>query len=134
MNCLGIPVRYDASEDGVASCSGIWPGYWINVGPGWLGLPQRQKDAVLMHEAAHVRLWHIEIRMLLLPLSWMSFVQRIMDRQEEAADRFVVEQGLGVELLEVLSKHLDDDRRLYPAGRLTHIERVINEHHHLVSA
>lgn len=109
-NCLGIPVRHDPRCSSLAVAHGLWPWKWIAVGPHWFMLTGSQQWATLLHEAGHCFGAHLEKRVLLLPLFWMKWVQRLAQRQELEADRFTAEHGYGVELLGVLIRfHWADD-------------------------
>lgn len=125
---------YDEQCERVAVARGLFFNRRIVVGPAFYDLPKRQQDAVLAHEEAHCRGWHLELRLLLLPLFWTRWARRLAARQELTADDFAVEQGYGVELLEFL-RH-DDGGEYYPDPllRRLHLLRRIKEHHHAAVA
>lgn len=58
--CLGIPVLYDPALPILSDSRGIGAWKKITVGPSFLELTERQKGAVLLHEAGHCKLWHTE--------------------------------------------------------------------------
>ncbi len=103
-NLFCIPVKFDPKSSGIAFARGLWPRKWIAVGHGWLGLTTHEQQAVLMHEAGHCRLWHKEIRLLLLPFAWCEWAQAIARAQEHAADAFAVRQGHGFGMLQFMHR------------------------------
>ncbi len=114
---LGIKVVVDPASRLIADARGFWPFKRIALGTPWFYLPERQRQAVLYHEAAHVRRWHMEKRFLALPLLFLRpLVARALCAEQECeADRFAAEAGLGAELAAVLKKFPPEGGAFYPA-------------------
>ena len=114
MKVLGIPVYFNPATTEVAYATGLWPFKAITIGPRWLELDEGERMGVLMHEAKHCLAFHLEIRLLLLPLMWTRWVLRITHQQEMDADAFAVEQGHGAGLLRVVARFRERDE-YYPS-------------------
>ncbi len=114
---LGIPVFADALSRIIADARGLWPFKRIVVGPGWYLLSERERMAVLYHEAAHVRGWHMEKRLLhVFDLAFNPVRARARCAEQECeADRFAAEHGYGAELAAVLKKFPPEGGAFYPA-------------------
>lgn len=95
-NCLGIPVRYDAHLKIISDSRGIWRWQEIVVGPLFTAFPPREQQAILLHEAGHCKMRHVEHRLLALLAPWT--IPRLCREQEFAADRFAAECGFGADL------------------------------------
>lgn len=104
----GFEVHYDPDAYGTAWAVGVFSSRRIMVGPSWLILPPREKQALLLHEAAHLRGHHMLARVLfatlLFPLVWTPVGHWFGARQELAADAFVVKKGYGADLLRFLRR------------------------------
>jgi hypothetical protein len=125
---FGIPIFYNPQSKQLAEAKGIWPWKRIIVGPAWFSLNSGSRMAVLMHEAKHCLAFHLEKRLLMLPLFWTTWVLKVTHRQEMDADAFAVEQGYGVELLGVIQRFRVEDGDFYPtyAERAKHLRERIH--------
>ncbi len=112
----------------MAKASGFFFNRRIVIGPAFYGLPKRQQDAVLAHEEGHCRGWHFELRLLMLPLFWTRWAQKLAIRQELAADAYAVQRGFGVELLHFLAHDSGGEFYPCPALRARVLRRRIKEH------
>lgn len=99
----------DVSCAGVAEATGLFTRKRIIVGLRWYALPVEERVAVLYHEAWHCLAWHMEKRILMLPLLLLfpGFVTRICQRQELDCDRFAAEKGAGPQLRSYLARFPD---------------------------
>jgi hypothetical protein len=113
---LGIPVEVDTESHFLADSRGVWPRKKIVLGVSYFYLSEREKEAVLCHEVAHCKRFHMEKRLLALPLLFMrpAFTSRMASNQELEADRFAAERGLGVELLQVIRKYPENQGQFHP--------------------
>lgn len=130
MKVLGIPVITDPTFRGHARAAGVWPFKRIVVGPALATLPTAEREAVLMHEAHHCRAFHLEARLLMLPLVLVAhFVMRVCRRQELTADRHAVRRGLGEHMRNYLARHDHPESHFYPstAERVAEIDRLLKE-------
>ena len=127
---MGIPICVDLGSHLMADSRGIWWWKKIVLGASWFNLESTQKQAVLLHEAAHCLKFHLEKRLLAIPLLFLrpAFATEIAMRQEIEADRFAAERGFGVELLSVLSK-FSHGGQFYPTfkEREAALVRIIKE-------
>lgn len=141
MNILGIPVIYDEKFTGISDSRGLFFRKRVVVGPAFQSLTEREKGAVLLHEAGHVKLWHAEKR--LLPTLWMllsplktfaivrakddaearviwaevledSGVAALARSQEFEADRFAAGCGYGMDLARVFARVKEEPTPLHP--------------------
>jgi len=119
---LGYRIDFDPEMPRVAEARGIWPFKRIVVGRQWYALPDHERAAVLMHEAAHCRRAHFEKRLVALPLFLLSpsFVKRMAREQEIEADRFAARAGFGAGLIAFLRRFDERESIFYPS----HDERV----------
>jgi Zn-dependent protease with chaperone function len=103
---MGIPVLVDIGGHFIAESRGIWPWKKIVLGFSWFVLTPREKEAVLLHEAAHCKMFHMERRICAVPMLFIrpAFATQVAMGHELAADRFAASQGFGKELLSVLAK------------------------------
>lgn len=119
--CLGIPVRFDERMQIISDSRGIGPWKEIVVGPAFMQFGSREKTALLLHEAAHCKMRHVEKRLLRF---WMVFwppaLFRYCREQEYAADRFVRELGFGPDLARVFARIQGGSGPLHPP----HDERI----------
>lgn len=133
---LGLPISYNQQFKGVAVARGVWPFKHIEVGVSWFGLSMGERIAVLMHEAGHCKLLHLEKRILWLPLFWTKFVERIAMDQELEADEFAFRHGYGVEFLQFLKRFRYVKGDYYPnyPERSEHLKRLMRESGYEVAA
>ena len=132
----GVEVYYDPDTEQLAHAVGVWWRKRIVVGPIWWTLHRRERYAILLHEAGHCRRYHLEVRLLWLPLFWTEFAARLCRQQELAADAFVAEQGYGADLLAALRRLETVPGTFYPSHeeRYAALERRIKEHPHAIAA
>lgn len=126
MKILGIPVVLEPSCAEVARARGFWPAKRIEVGPAWYALPPEERVAVLYHEAHHCRAFHLEARLLLLPLVFLAYVvMTISRRQEIAADRRAIAHGWGEPMARYLRRANQPESHFYPSSseRVAEIRR-----------
>ncbi len=147
----GFPVEYSATHAGVADARGLLWRKRIIVGPAFMKLDERIKQAILLHESYHCRCYHLEQRIaifalmtvpMLLVLPWMTLTvllavaliygmaQWAAILMEEAADEFAVKNGFGLEMARFLkSTHIFMPKVFYPdyESRMKNIERLIKE-------
>lgn len=98
--CLGIRVVYDEKMEGISDSRGLWPCKRIFVGPKFFAFPPREQQALLLHEAGHCKLRHLERRLLaaLLFFSRPAKILELCKAQEFEADRFASLCGFGPDL------------------------------------
>lgn len=105
-DCLGVAVYFDAKlTDNYALASGI--GRWarVRIGTPLAQLPPREQQAVLMHEIGHVKLRHMEKRLLnLWRIFWPPSLLRYCRNQEFEADRFAADYGYRVEMMQSIMR------------------------------
>lgn len=139
MNCMGVPVLYDpemqsvsvtldrsrwwcpwrfAKFPGIVETRGIFRWKRIVVGKAFLAFPEREQQAILLHEVGHVKLNHVERRLLrawqivFLPFAF----SRLCIAQEFQADLYAAGCGYGIDLASALSRIRTDARAsLHPA-------------------
>jgi Zn-dependent protease with chaperone function len=138
--CLGIPVHYepgfknfsislDAKRwwwpwkmievPGICETRGFFGNKRIVVSEIFLRFPSREKMAILLHEAGHVKLRHPEQRLwgawkiILMPLAFA----RLCISQEYQADSFAAHCGYGSDLARALSRLQTDPKAcLHPVA------------------
>lgn len=98
---MGLPVAFDERVDQVAVARGVLR-QRIVVGKVFMFLNDRQRHAVLLHEAGHCFGRHLLQRILLIPIFWTRFAQRVTHAQEFAADAFCARAGYASELMQVI--------------------------------
>jgi Zn-dependent protease with chaperone function len=133
---LGIPVHFDPSFTGVAQARGFWPFKRISVGPRWVKLKRAEQHAVLYHEAGHCKLFHMEQRLLYLPILFLSLISKRAKRiiadmthgQELEADGFAAQHGFGIDLASMLMRHAATESQFYPDNRIR-VARLKEKHH-----
>lgn len=118
MNCLGIPVHYDEDFKFISDSRGLWPFKRIVVGPLIRAFPEREQQAILLHEVGHCKMFHLEKRILRVftALFRPSLITAYCRAQEFAADQFVAGCGYGPDLARAFT-------RLKPSGDLWHPSR-----------
>lgn len=125
--CLGIPVRYQPTFKGISDSRGLWRWKKIVIGPAFTAFPAREQAAILLHEAGHCKLFHLEKRIARLwLLLWRpSRLSAYCAQQEFEADRFAAGCGYGADLARAFSRLAVSDSILHPPialriERLTH--------------
>lgn len=103
---LGIPVYLDRGFKHVCKATGLWRWKRIVVGPLLWRLTERERQAVLIHEAAHCKLFHLEKRIL---WAWLALFapRKLMEmcyEQEYQADRYAAAAGYGLDLVAFFNK------------------------------
>lgn len=113
----GIPVVADGASPWIADARGFWPLKRIVVGWRWFCLSEREREAVLLHEAAHCLRWHMEKRLLYLPLLFLrpAVAKALCAKQECEADWFAAKVGYGAELAAVLKRFPPEGGAFYPS-------------------
>lgn len=115
-DCLGIPVRFDPRMRGISNSRGV--GRWkaIFVGSAFGQFPPREQAAILLHEAGHCKLRHLEQR--LKRLHWAFWKPHVLAAfcaaQEFEADRFAAGCGYGADLARAFSRLQGTDTPLHP--------------------
>lgn len=117
MRVAGIPVDIDVRQAATACARGLWPFKRIVVGLKWYALPVDQRVAVLYHEAGHCRLFHLEKRILALPLLLVAprLAAAIARRHELASDRYAAQAGFAAPHIAYLEEAHADDSDFYPS-------------------
>lgn len=100
--CLGIPVRFDPKLKVICDSRGIWRWKEIVVGPDFARFPPGEQMALLLHEAGHCKMFHVERRLAALFTPWV--IPALCREQERAADRFVRSLGHGAALASALAR------------------------------
>lgn len=131
---MGYPLRHTPGADLYAEAHGVWKWKWIEVGDPWFRLSGAQQQAVLLHEVGHLRHFHLEKRLALLPIFWSGIARRVAQQQEMQADEFAAQHGYGLALGMFLGQNHRGDGEFYPRiqERLTNILRHIGEVKHEV--
>lgn len=128
---LGVPIEVDIGSYLIADSRGIWPKKRIVLGATWFSLPIGEREAVLAHEAAHCKKFHLEKRLLALPLLFLrpAFAQSIAQGQELEADQFACERGHGADLRSMLGRLHGKEGQFYPlvAERVVAITAYLNK-------
>lgn len=132
MNCLGVPIIYDhdLKMRSITLCSERWWWPWkfsepmpcivetrglfrwkyIRTGRLLYAFSSREKQAILLHEVGHVKLNHVERRLLkfwqilLMPVSF----SKLCIAQEFQADYYAAECGYALDLANALSRMNSD--------------------------
>jgi Zn-dependent protease with chaperone function len=114
--CLGIPVYYDPKLKNISDSRGIWRWKKIVVGPSFNRLDDREAGAVLLHEAGHCKLRHLEkrLKMLWLVLISPQKLLRICLEQEFEADRFAARCGYGNDLIRLFHRLAEQPAPFHP--------------------
>lgn len=87
---LGIRVVYDPRMVLISDSRGLWPCKKIVIGPAFLRLSDRQKGAVLLHEAGHCKLFHTE-RIVLYTLLRPRLIWALISASIAASRKFASE-------------------------------------------
>lgn len=122
---LGIPVRYDRKFREVSETRGLWPWKKIIVGDAFVALEERARAAILLHEAAHAKLFHLEKRIAFAITNFWrpSGIGRYCQQQELQADAFATECGYGRDLALVFSRLKDSGGTFHPSAK-ERIDRI----------
>lgn len=103
---------------GIVETRGLFRWKHIVVGKTLYGFPPREAQAILLHEAGHVRLNHVEKRLLRSwkIILWPAGFARLCVMQEFQADNFAANCGYAVELASAFSRmKIDDSSSLHPS-------------------
>ena len=103
---MGIPVYYDERMTNISSFTGLSRWKRIKVGPLFWKLTNREQQAVLLHEAGHCQLDHLQKRIL---WAWLALVypkklMEICHEQEYQADQFAAAAGYRLDLVSFFNK------------------------------
>lgn len=103
---LGVPVGFKRRLTNISEARGIWPWKKIVVGPQFFDLEARCQGAILLHEAAHAKLFHLEKRIgyALLNFWRPAAIGRYCKMQEFQADAFAAGCGYGRDLALVFAR------------------------------
>lgn len=131
-----LRVKIDPELDTMALARGVWPFKRIHVHPEWTSLPPGEQYAILLHEAGHCLLLHLERRLLMLPVFWTKWAERRAENHEHEADAFCVLEGYGVHLRCFLARR---DRGDHATGyfhppvkeRMANITKLLRESYHV---
>lgn len=132
-NFLGVPVHTTDDPDVLAQSRGVWPWKKIVVGPFWHRLMQDERIALLLHELAHVRLFHVEQRILMIPLIWTKWVRAIVAEQEFRCDDYAANCGFGIEMVRVIRdahRNGASDWHPSPGERILRLMKAIDRYNH----
>lgn len=128
---LGIPIRYDDRLRIISEARGLWPWKRIVIGPQFFRLEPRCQAAILLHEAGHAKLWHLEKRVAYaLANFWRpAAIGRLCREQEFEADRFAAGCGYGRDLAIVFALVLNAGGTFHPspAERIERLVGVLRE-------
>lgn len=114
---MGVRVSYDARAKFISDSRGLGPWKKIVVGPTFLEFAPREQQAILLHEVAHCKLFHVEQRIakLWLILWRPSRLRQLCIDQEHEADAFVRSSGFGADLASAFSKLRFTSHFLHPS-------------------
>lgn len=112
----GIKVFFDPCLQIPAQSKGLWPFKKIVVGKQYLPITPREKMAILSHEEAHCKKFHLERRILALwaIIFFPKLAAKWACQHELDADAFAAKHGYGVELREALSGFKSPPSMFYP--------------------
>lgn len=129
MKCLGVPVIYKPALKAISESRGLWPFKRIVVGPTLRAFPEREQQAILLHEVGHCKMFHLEKRILqaFTALFRPSLILAYCHAQEFAADEFVAGCGYGMDLARAFSRINPTDSPWHPR-RDHRIARLIAWH------
>ena len=116
MNCLGFPVAYNPRSKSISDSRGLWPFKRIVVGPFFSIFGDREKQAILLHEAGHCKMFHLEKRVVRAFTSIFrpSLLSEYCRAQEFAADQFAAGCGYALDLASALSRIKSSGGPLHP--------------------
>ena len=114
---LGIPVRVNPRTKLISYSAWPWPAKRIIVGPQWFMLDPRTRAAILLHEAGHCKLFHLEKRLASLwRLAWSpKSLLALCVEQELEADTYAAERGYGAELIMLYSTLTEQESIYHPS-------------------
>ncbi len=125
-SCLGIRVVHDPSLRWIAHSRGIGPWKKIVVGNDFFNFTPREQGAILLHEAGHCKLCHVEKRIINL---WRAFIPKLMfdylRNQEYQADYYAAQCGYGVDLATAFAKLRAVPQKLWYPDVDTRIARLL---------
>lgn len=129
MNCLGIEVRYDENMKFISESRGLWPFKKIVVGPLLRSFPEREQQAILLHEVGHCKMFHLEKRILRIFTAFFrpKLIIAYCQAQELAADQFAAGCGYALDLAHAFSRLKPVPDRWHPP-RDTRISRLLAWH------
>ncbi len=115
-DCLGIQVHYRPRFKGISDSRGVWRWKKIIVGTVFTQFPMREQAAILLHEAGHCKLFHVEKRILnLWRLFWRpASLVNLCIQQEFEADRFAAGCGYGPDLARAFCRISNEKSLLHP--------------------
>lgn len=125
---LDIPLVYDDRLALISDSRGVWPFKRIVVGPAFNRLTPREQQAVVLHEAGHCKLYHLEKRLVMLWLAAFSPRRLIAmcHEQEYAADRFAAAAGYGLDLVSLFNKMREAEQEVsFHPPLASRIERLM---------
>lgn len=99
--CMGIRVVYDPGmTEPISDSRGVFRWKRIFIGPTLRAFPPREQAALLIHEAGHCKLKHLEWRILwaFLLIFWPPALAAYCRKQEFQADLFTAHCGYGPDL------------------------------------
>lgn len=124
---LGVPLVY-RPKVGMAQAIGLFRWKRIAVGDMWFNLDRHQQQAVLLHEYAHCKMFHMEQRLLVVPMFWTAWARSRAREHEFAADLFAAKRGYGLEFVQFLRKYgTKSEFHPDPDERAARILRVVME-------
>jgi len=119
---LGIPVLYDDRQQGFTHCRGYLRWKKIVVGRGFMLLNPREKTALILHEVAHAKMFHAEMRVLCaIATPWR--LKAIGREQEFQADDYARASGYGRDLALFFSRIREEASFWHPPKK-ERIERL----------
>lgn len=130
-------MRLDVDYAGCAEARGLFSPL-IVVGERFVMLTEGEQQAVLYHEAHHVRANHRLVRLLVLPFVAVAGLFLVIPGliaawQETAADKFAVAAGFGAELKAFLVRASESTPIFYPTRdeRIEAIDKLLREASHV---
>lgn len=124
--CLGIPVIFDSRVETFAESRGLFRWKRIFLGPRFLSLPPREQQALLLHEAGHCKLHHLEKRILACLTFWPPKVLKLCVIQEFQADRFTAGCGYGRDLVNFLLRFKDHKAGPFHPPQAERVRRLLS--------
>lgn len=113
MKCLGIPVYLDPNGAMISDSRGVWPFKRIVLGRSFQLFDPEEKKAIILHEVAHCKLFHLERRILRAIFAPWGLV-KCCHEQEFQADFFVGLLGHGPDLARAFAKLQSVSDPLHP--------------------
>jgi len=122
----GIRIVHDPLSATLSDSRGLWPFKKIVVNDHFFRLAPPEQAAFILHEVGHCKLFHLEKRVLALPLLFVrpSYLNRLCIEQEHEADAYAAAQGFGPYLVSAFSRmKMDGENLLHPDFK-SRIERL----------